>query len=245
MLDFFLSAEGDETDLYVARDRERKATNSQRARLHAPGPDRRSRQGIRPGRGAAGQGAVRRELRAVPFEPSGHAGRLVQDSRFLRRRGRPSAQGAQGLPRQRRIHTGDRSGHLPLPRAALQPRGGPSLLRIRLGNPAQPAGGRRHSRARRAEGQRPRLLPQYLAAQRVGDGALHAQQRDRSRGVRQAEERGERLLPQPLRGRLRQAARSATAVRGLRPERRRAASTSTSGRCTTCCIRRSAASSRR
>ena len=95
------------------------------------------------------------------------------------------------------------------------------------------------------QGQRPRLLPQHLAAQRVGDGAVHAQQRDRSRGMRQAEECGERLLPQPLRGRLRQARRSAARNAWSTTRAWPAASTSTRSRCTTSCTRRSAASSRR
>ena len=38
-------------------------------------------------------------------------------------------------------------------------------------------------------GRRPRLLPQHLAPERLGPRALHAQQRDRSRAVRPAQER--------------------------------------------------------
>ena len=136
-----------------------------------------------------------RELRALPFEHSGHPGGLVREPGFLRGGGGPSAQGAQGFPRQRRVHAGDRSRHVPLPRAAFQSHGGPPVFRIRLRNAARQGGGCRHSRARGIQGQRPRLLPQHLAAQRVGDGAVHAQQRDRSRDLRQAEERGERFLP--------------------------------------------------
>jgi hypothetical protein len=80
LLDFFASAESDETDLHAARANARKAKNP--AAATARRPDRRSGQGIRQGRRGPRPGGVRRELRALPFEHSRSRWRAVQAGTF-------------------------------------------------------------------------------------------------------------------------------------------------------------------
>ena len=71
---------------------------------------------------------------------------------------------------------------------------------------------------------RPRLLPQHLAAQRLGLRALHAQQRDRARGLRQAGGSAPELLSLALCRKTADgtaaAGRQAACLLALRPERR-------------------------
>jgi hypothetical protein len=220
VLDFFLSAEADETDLHVARDRERKAKDST-ARSY-------TRQDlIADLEKEFGPDAVRRG-RQLFAENCARCHSSIPDSPADSFKTRDFYAVADDHPRKIRKDflgndastPGDRSRHVPLPRAALEPPGGPPLRRIRVRDAARQAGGRRHPGAQGSEGQRPRVLPQHLAAQCLGDGAVHAQQCDRAGNLRQAEERGKRLLPQPLRRRVGQARRPATAMHGLRPERR-------------------------
>ncbi len=104
------------------------------------------------------------------------------------------------------IVAGLRDRHLSGAVAALQPHAEPGLGRVRLADRAEPPG--RPAAARGDERRRPRLLPQHLAAQRLGARALHAQQRHRPRdSAASRETAGARLLRLALRRRRRQAAR--------------------------------------
>ena len=130
-----------------------------------------------------------------------------------------------GTNRCRALHSNHMTGHI-------WEEYGSETLRARA------AGSQHQGAARR----RPRLLPQHFAAVAVGARAVHAQQRDRSRALRQAGEPGERLLPL--------AVRRCAQARRLPPTRRlhagrttrasTGASSSTSLRWRTCSIPASA-----
>ena len=82
-------------------------------------------------------------------------------------------------------------------RAAFQPHAEPGLGRVRLARPARAP--RRPAAPGGDEGRRPRLLPQHLAAQRLGPRALHAQQRHRPGDLRQAGDRpSSTSTPRPM-----------------------------------------------
>ena len=96
-----------------------------------------------------GRRAVRRQLRALPFEPSGQRrptrSRIAISTPWRRTiRARCARTSSATTRRRRSTEVGTfrcralHSNHMR----------GPPLFRVRLRNPAQPAGGRRHSRAR-------------------------------------------------------------------------------------------------
>ena len=210
LLDFFLSAEGDATDLDAARHAALQG-KGQRSALHpqdlVADLDREF------GAGAVARGRLlfadncarcHSSLPDTPADPfktrdfhavaSGHPRQIRDD--FLGN-DKPTPVTEVGTFRCRALH----SNHMR----------GTSVLGIRLADPAPTAGRARHSRARGAEERRPRLLPQCLAGEHLGHGAVHAQQRGRTGNLRQAGEQGERLLPRALRGRQRRAAGRAAA----------------------------------
>ncbi len=132
---------------------------------------------------------------------------------------RGPARPAEGLPEQRETHPGHRGRHIPLARAALESHEGTRVGGVRLRDSASEATGRGHRGTAR---RRARILPSDLAAERLGVRPVHAQQRDRPRGLRQADRSALELYRSPyvLTGTLDANAEPA-AVRAVRPERRR------------------------
>jgi hypothetical protein len=146
LLDFFASAESDQTDLAAARARARQAASPAASYSRADFVFE-SGTGVRQRRCHARANGVRGELRALPFEHPGKRRRAVQEPRLRGCQPAAPAPGACRFPRQRSADTGHRGRHLPLPGAALEPQGRPPVHGIRFRHAAQAAGGRRHSRA--------------------------------------------------------------------------------------------------
>jgi hypothetical protein len=133
ILDFFASAESDETDLQAR-------ANARKTGAYTRPTSRRSRQGIRQGRRGRGQ--------TVFADNCARCHSSIPESTGGSFKNRDFAAPNDAHPRKVRvdflattIDAGHRSRHLPLPLAALQPHGRPPLHGIRLRHPAQTAGG--------------------------------------------------------------------------------------------------------
>jgi hypothetical protein len=130
-----------------------------------------------------------------------------------------SAQGTCRFPRQRSADTGDRGRHLPLPGAALESQGRPPVHGVRsetLRRQPLVADIPSATNSRTA-------VAAITATSRwsmSGRGAVHAQQRHRSRNLRQAGQQGQRLPPRPLRRRSGKLLDQAARLPALRPQRR-------------------------
>ena len=134
-------------------------------------------------RGRAGPAGLRRELRPLPFEPAGPDDRTD----FTATDPADPTLRLDWLGNDE-IAPASEIGTYPGAVAALQPHGRAGSGReyaspteqARPADPLRPGGD---------EGRRARLLPQHLAAQRLGARALHAQQRHRPGDLRQAARR--------------------------------------------------------
>jgi hypothetical protein len=234
LLDFFASAESDQTDLEPppgqrpARRRiRRRATaapisSAELERSSAKAPSRRgqrssprtARAAIRASRKAK---AARSRTATSPPPTKQHPRQVRAD--FLGN-DQPTPVTEVGTFRCRSLHSNHKAGHLYMEYGSDTLRQQPLVADIPERDELKD-GGRGY-------------YAQHLAGQCLGDGAVHAQQRHRPRNLRQACQQGQRLPPRPLCRRERQAARPTARLPALRPERRGPLRRSTSVRCSNC-----------